>query len=568
MNNNEAVINIDNLRFRYLKGTGRALNKVSLKIKPGEFVVIMGPSRAGKSTLCLTMNGLVPLYLKGIMKGNVTVCGKKTTEHKVNEMAKDVAMVFQDFESQLFSTNAALDVAFGPENFGMEHEKIRKVVDDSMRMAGLEGFKDREPATLSGGEKQRLAIAAALAMGSTVLVMDEPTTDLDPIGKISIFDVAARLRDTREHTIIFVEHETEETIPADRIILLSQGELLIDGAPRDVLTQVDLLRQNGVMPLGVADLTHALKIDAKPLTVEEGVQILKEEKYEISMPAYNNLVNKDKERVKKYGDPVVEIKDLTFWYDEEIKALDNVNLTIREGEFLAIIGQNGSGKTTLAKQLNGLLKPTEGSVRVGDMNTKDSTIYELSKYTGYVFQNPDHQIFAETVSEEVSFGPKNFGFSEEDSKTSVQEALSSVDLIGREDEDPFLLTKGDRQRVAVASVLATRPRIIILDEPTTGLDYSEQVGIMNLLKRLNEEGHTVVIITHTMWVVSHYAHRGIVMNKGRIVLEGSIRDVFKNEAELTDLSLRPPQIVRLSNQLGHTMLTTDEMLQCLQKNKN
>ena len=565
MNDNEAIINIDNLRFRYIKGTSRALDKITTQFKPGEFVVIMGPSRAGKSTLCLTMNGLIPLYLKGIMKGTVTVCGKKTIEHKVNELAKDVAMVFQDFESQLFSTSAALDVAFGPENFGMEHEKIIQAVNDSMKMVGLDGFEKREPATLSGGEKQRLAIAAALAMGSTILVMDEPTTDLDPIGKISIFDVAARLRDTREHTIIYVEHETEETISADRIILLSEGKILLDGTPRDVLTQVDMLRQNGIMPLGVAEVSHALKIDAKPLTVEEGVDILKENKYEVSVPAYNKLVSQDKERTKKYGDPVVEVKDLTFWYDEDIKALDNVNLTIRKGEFLAIIGQNGSGKTTLAKQFNGLLKPTEGTVMVGDMDTKDSTIYKLSKYTGYVFQNPDHQIFAETVSEEVSFGPKNFCFSEEDIKESVQEALSSVDLIGSEEEDPFLLTKGERQRVAVASVLATRPKIIILDEPTTGLDYSEQVGIMNLLKRLNEEGHTVVIITHTMWVVSHYAHRGIVMNKGKIVLEGSIRDIFKNEAKLTDLSLRPPQIVRLSNQFGHTMLTTDEMVQCLQK---
>ena len=565
MNDKEAIINIDNLRFRYIKGTGRALNKITTQFKPGEFVVIMGPSRAGKSTLCLTMNGLIPLYLKGIMKGTVTVCGKNTIEHKVNELAKDVAMVFQDFESQLFSTSAALDVAFGPENFGMEHEKIQQAVNNSMKMVGLDGFEKREPATLSGGEKQRLAIAAALAMGSTVLVMDEPTTDLDPIGKISIFDVAARLRDTREHTIVFVEHETEETISADRIILLSEGKMLLDGTPRDVLTQVDMLRQNGIMPLGVAEVSHALKIDAKPLTVEEGVDILKENKYEVSVPTYNKLVSQDNERSKKYGDPVVQVNDLTFWYDEEIKALDKVDLTIRKGEFLAIIGQNGSGKTTLAKQFNGLLKPTQGTVMVGEMDTKNSTIYELSKFTGYVFQNPDHQIFAETVREEVSFGPKNFGFSEEDIKISVQEALSSVDLIGREEEDPFLLTKGERQRVAVASVLATRPKIIILDEPTTGLDYSEQVGIMNLLKRLNEEGHTVVIITHTMWVVSHYAHRGIVMNKGKIVLEGSIRDIFKNETELMDLSLRPPQIVRLSNQLGHTMLSTDEMVQCLQK---
>jgi len=243
-------------------------------------------------------------------------------------------------------------------------------------------------------------------------------------------------------------------------------------------------------------------------------------------------------------------------------ALDNINLTVREGEFLAIIGQNGSGKTTLAKHFNGLLKPTQGNVHVYGQDTRKTRLFELSKITGYVFQNPDHQIFAETIGDEVAFGPRNLGMSEQEIKESAQEALASVGFQGREEEDPFLLTKGERQLVAVASVLATRPKVILMDEPTTGLDYTEQLGIMNLLKRLNEEGHTVIIISHTMWVVSHYAHRGVVMNRGRIVMDGSIREIFAKENELTSLYLRPPQIVRLTNRFGRTLLSVNEAKRC------
>jgi energy-coupling factor transport system ATP-binding protein len=243
--------------------------------------------------------------------------------------------------------------------------------------------------------------------------------------------------------------------------------------------------------------------------------------------------------------------------------LDQVNFAVRRGEFLAIIGQNGSGKTTLAKHLTGLLRPTLGQVSVDGHDTRATGSVQLSRLTGYVFQNPDHQIFAESIGDEVAFGPRNFGLSDADVSVRVAEALAAVDMSGREAEDPFALTKGERQRIAVASVLASRPQVIILDEPTTGLDYKEQTVIMDLLCRLNEAGHTVIIITHSMWVVTRYAHRCLVMHEGRAVMTGTVRDIFAREDELNRLFVRSPQVVRLSNRLGATMLSLEECVRCL-----
>jgi energy-coupling factor transport system ATP-binding protein len=226
-----------------------------------------------------------------------------------------------------------------------------------------------------------------------------------------------------------------------------------------------------------------------------------------------------------------------------------------------VLGQNGSGKTTLVKHFNGLLKPTEGTVRVGEDETREQGLRKLGQSVGYVFQNPDHQIFSDTVSDEVAFGPKIRGMEEDEIEERVEEALAAVGLEGRGDEDPFGLTKGERQRVAVASVLAVRPEVLILDEPTTGLDYAEQRSMMDLVKSLNEAGSTIIVVTHTMWVVAEYAHRVAVVRDGRISLQGTVREVFAEEDELHDAALRPPHIVSLGNALGYSVLSVEEMLE-------
>jgi energy-coupling factor transport system ATP-binding protein len=480
----------------------------------------------------------------------------------VGEFAQEVGLVFQDFEAQLFSTNVALEVAFGPENFQVEREEMVRRVHEVLGQVRLEGFEDRTPATLSGGQKQRLAIASVLAIEPRILCLDEPTTDLDPVGKLGIFRIAEELKSRDEVTLIVVEHETEETLDADRIVVLRDGKIVADRPAREVLRDVKLLEESSVMPLQVARFFRELGTEdgQLPLTPAEGKEEFERRGWRVSPERHRELVEGDASREEKYEAPIIEVKGLSHRYPNGVVALEGVDLTVRRGEFLAVLGQNGSGKTTLVKHFNGLLRPTEGSVWVDGEETIELGIRRIGQRVGYVFQNPDHQIFSDTVADEVAFGPKIREMEEDETRERVEEALAAVGMEGRGDEDPFGLTKGERQRVAVASVLAVRPQVLILDEPTTGLDYAEQRSMMDLVRRLSEGGSTIIAVTHTMWVVAEYAHRAVVVRNGKVALQGTVREVFTKEDELRDAALRPPHIVSFSNSMGYPVLSVEEML--------
>jgi energy-coupling factor transport system ATP-binding protein len=559
----EPAVSIEGLAYRYRGQQKPALNGVDLEVAEGEFVVIMGPSGAGKSTLCVSLNGLIPHFFRGKMEGEVRVGGRSTREGKVGEFAQEVGLVFQDFEAQLFSTNVALEVAFGPENFRVERGEMIERVERVLGQVRLEGFEKRTPATLSGGQKQRLAIASVLAIEPRILCLDEPTTDLDPVGKLGIFEIAEDLKDRDDVTLIVVEHETEETLEADRIIVLRDGEIVADGPAREVLRDVELLEESRVMPLQVTRFFHEMGLwqGQLPLTPQEGIAEFRQRGWRVNPDRHRRLVEADAKREEGYGDPVIQVEGLTHRYPNGVVALEGVDLTVRKGEFLAVLGQNGSGKTTLVKHFNGLLHPTEGTVRVGEDETSEQGLRQLGQSVGYVFQNPDHQIFSDTVADEVAFGPKIRGMEEGEIKERVEEALAAVGLEGRGGEDPFGLTKGERQRVAVASVLAVRPEVLILDEPTTGLDYAEQRSMMDLVKSLNESGSTIIVVTHTMWVVAEYAHRAAVVREGKIALQGTVREVFAEEDELHEAALLPPHIVSMGNALGYPVLSVEEMVE-------
>jgi energy-coupling factor transporter ATP-binding protein EcfA2 len=557
-----AVVEIRDLSYRYRGREEPALRNVDLEVEEGEFVVIMGASGAGKSTLCAALNGLIPHFLRGAMEGEVRVGGRSTREGRVGEFAREVGLVFQDFEAQLFSTNVELEVAFGPENFRVEREEILRRTKEALEQVRLRGFEDRQPATLSGGQKQRLAIASVLAIEPHILCLDEPTTDLDPIGKQEVLQISAELRERRDMTLIVVEHETEETLEADRIVILRDGRVVCDLPGREVLRDVELLEENRIMPLQVAWFFRELGLQKRelPLTPADGVNRFRNRGFRVHEGRYRELLAADRERQSGYGEPLIEVEGLGFSYPNGVPALEDVDLTVRRGEFLAVVGQNGSGKTTLVKHFNGLLMPTRGSVRVGGKETREQGVRLLGRRIGYVFQNPDHQIFSDTVADEVAFGPRLRDLEEGEIKERVEEALVAVGLEGYEEEDPFGLTKGERQRVAVASILAGRPEVLILDEPTTGLDYAEQRSMMDLVRRLNEAGSTIIVVTHTMWVVAEYAHRAVVMRDGRVALSGSVREVLSHEDELVEASLRPPHIVSMGNALGYPVLSVEEML--------
>lgn len=549
------------VRFTYRDSPAPALDGVDFATAPGELVTVLGPSGAGKSTLCLCLNGLIPHFVRGRLEGTVHVFGVPTADRSVADLARDVGLVFQDFEAQLFSTNVELEVAFGLENFAVPVDDIRRRVADALGIVDLVGLERREPATLSGGQKQRLAIAAILALRPRMLVMDEPTTDLDPVGKESIFDAARRLRG-QGVTLVLVEHETEEVVAADRVIVLERGRIAASGTPEEVLPRTDWLEARGIQPPGAAHLLNSLG-EEPVLTEDEAVACLRDRGYRVPDDRWTAIGERDAARTEAYGDPVVQVEDLTFQYPGGVEALVGLSFTLRRGEFAGIVGQNGSGKTTLVKHFNGLLRPSGGEVRVGGEPTARASVNRLGRMIGYVFQNPDHQIFADTVFEEVAFGPRNHELGEDEVRLRVVESLEAVGLAGRDQEDPFLMTKGERQRVAVASVLATRPAVIILDEPTTGLDYREQRQMMELVRRLNVAGHTIVCVTHSMWVVAEYTHRTVVMRGGRITADAPTRTVFAREDELREARLRAPQVVRITSRLGRTLLSVREAVDAL-----
>jgi len=565
------AISTKNLSFKYKHQTDKkAIEDINLDIEKGQFVVIMGPSGAGKSTLANCLNGLIPHFIRGQYEGEVYIKNQKVKDNSVSKMSKEIGLVFQDFESQLFSTNTKLEIAFGPENFNVPKDEIEKRIEKVLKTVKLQGFENRQPSTLSGGQKQRLAIGSVLATQPNIICMDEPTTDLDPIGKLGIFNIAKELHESKEFTLIIIEHETEEALNADRLLIMENGKIIRDGKPSEVLRDVELTDRIGIMSLQVPKyFSKVTSINDKelPLTPNEGFSKFKEMGLEIDEEKYDELINKDRNRESKYGDVLIEVSNLEHVYPNGNMALKGVNLQVKEGEFLAVLGHNGSGKTTLVKHLNGLLVPTGGSVLVKGKDTKKSSIYEIGKEVGYVFQNPDHQIFADTVYEEVAFSPKIRGCSKEEIDIRVKEALKAVGMEGYEDEDPFSLTKGERQRIAVASILSARPKVIILDEPTTGLDYKEQRKMMELIKKLNEDGHTIIMITHTMWVVSEYAHKVAVVKDGEMMMYGSTREVFKNEDDLMNSYLKTPHIVSLSNKLGKTILSIDELVSCTKEVK-
>jgi len=557
------LLSVRDVSFTYREAAAPALRGVSFDLSPGELLVVMGASGAGKSSLCRCLNGLIPHFLRGAMTGEVVAVGRDTRHMRVADCARQVGLVFQDFEAQLFSTNVELEVAFGAESLGLPRRQIAERVWKLLELVGLTHLAARRPASLSGGEKQRLAIAAALAADPPVLVLDEATSDLDPVGKAAVFNLARQLARDARRGVVFAHHDAEEAVGASRVLVRSHGQAVALDTPAQVLSQPELLEANGVAALAVTSVFASLGLDERPLDEESAAERLLSRGLRIGEGMIAAWAERDRARAAGYGEPIIEAGGLGHAYGGGAAAISEVDLTIRRGEFVAIIGQNGSGKTTLVKHFNGLLRPTGGEVLVGGEPTRGQSLRSLAGRVGYVFQNPDNQIFAATVFEEVAFGPRNFGLDDREARARVAESLAAVGLTGREEEDPFSLTKGERQRVAVASVLAGRPEVLIFDEPTTGLDDRESRTMMALIEQLNLRGHTVIVVTHAMWLAAEYAHRVVVMQEGCIVLDAPARAAFGQTDLLRRAAIIPPQVVRLSQLLGGTALTVSELVEAL-----
>ncbi len=558
-----AAATLEDVGFRYAGDDRDALRGVQFTLRPGEMVGIMGASGAGKSTLAKCLNRIVPAFQDGAFQGVVSIGGRALGSERVCDVASMVGMVFQDFEAQLFSTNVMHEVAFAMEQVGLPREEIAARIHPALAAVGLAGFDDRDPTSLSGGEKQRLAIASVLALRPGVVVLDEPTSDLDPEGKAEVF---ALIRQMREQglSLIVIEHEAEELRKCDRIVLLRDGEIIAHGPPAELMVRLDLLEDCGVHPPDLNRVIDLLGISAHATSVDEAEAIIRSrypraprlnEAREVS--TYN--APPPPPAANERQPPLLRVEHLNFAYPYGPRVLDDVSLEIAAGEFLAIIGQNGSGKTTLAKHLVGLLAPDSGAITIGGRDRANLPPAQTAHEVGYVFQNPDHQIFGATVADEVAFGPRNFGLDDDEIARRSEEVLRAVNLVGYHDRDPFLLSKGERQRLAVASVLALRPRVLILDEPTTGLDYREQRRMMALVSELNRGGIAIVMIAHTPWLVAEYARRVVLMRKGRVMFDGGVREFFDRDELLANSSFHPPEAARLGRRFGLTALRPEEL---------
>jgi energy-coupling factor transport system ATP-binding protein len=513
-------------------------------VGPGERLALLGPSEAGKSTLALCLNGLIPRMIKGEFSGALEVAGIPVHTCRPRQLAGQVGVLFQDFEAQLFCTRVDQEVAFGPENLGLPRKELQQRVQHILAFLGLDGLKSRDPAILSGGQKQLLALGAVLALHPKLLVLDEPTTDLDPVRVEELLATLDRLCRDQGLTLILLGEDLRLARHASRIVLLHQGEVVADGPPEAVLRQVETFRRLGLRPPGLPALFHDLGQPELPLTLDEAVTQARRLGWEARPGA--NTWGETKSPLTP-GPELLALRQVSFSYPAGPAIFHNLSLSFRQGEITAILGPNGSGKTTLLKLLSGLLEPSAGEVWTAE-----------GVRVGFIFQNPDYQLFEEQVWEEVAFGLRLQNLAPEEVERRVETALSRVHLLDRADEDPFSLTKGQRQRLAVAAVLALAPQVIILDEPTTGLDHREQEDMLNLVQELHAQGCTIIMVTHSMWAAATYARRLVILKDGEVILDGSTREVLAQEEILAECRLRPPAAVQLSRRLGFLALNPEE----------
>jgi energy-coupling factor transport system ATP-binding protein len=428
------------------------------------------------------------------------------------------------------------------------------------RIAHLEG---RSPWSLSGGQKQRVAIASIMAMRPPILVLDEPTSQLDPIGTQEVFSVVKELNQKYNTTVIMAEHKTELVAEyADRVVLMNNGEIMADGPVNKILTDNDALDKISVKACEVSSLGCRLNslglTETIPITLNDMTHLMLDliERKKVK-PKPTTKINRPS--MKREGEtPLLELRNLTHVYPGNITALKNINLSIYKGDFIGLIGQNGAGKTTLIKHFIGLLKPTEGQFLLDGQDTTDMSVPQLAKRIGVVLQNPDHQIFSQSVREEVAFAPTIAALDEEEIEKRTNRAIAAMGLKNYEEEYPFSLSMGVRRKISVASMLSMEPETLIFDEPTTGQDYAGRYEIGEIAKTLNEkEGRTVIMITHDMDLIAKYAKRVVVFGQAQILLDGLTKDVFSEVDTLAKTYLHPPQMTMLAHNLAQHGFRTD-----------
>jgi energy-coupling factor transport system ATP-binding protein len=565
-----AHVTFEKITYRYPYSDFQVLSGVNFELKKGEFVLLVGPSGCGKSTLVRCLNRLVPEISGGSLSGSVLIRGKDLKHEKVHKLAFEVGMVFQNPETQLFSLTVAEDLAFGPENLGLSRQEVLSRVEKSLKAVGLERLRDNFIFTLSGGEKQRTAIGGNLAMKPEILVLDEPTSDLDPAGTREVLELLRQLNSEKQTTIILIEHKLDTVFEmADRMLVMDEGKLILDGKPFEILCrEEEKLKKLGIHPPQLTEITRFLWPDSETSSPPSYEKILKK-LTELLQPFLAENKPESLEETKSWipsilspreSLPHVRIENLCCRHEDGSETLKNVSLEIKHGEFLALLGHNGAGKTTLAGHLIGFYRPSSGRILLNGKDTGNFSTAQLSQQIGYLFQNPDSQIFTDSILEEVCFGLKNLKIPEEEIKRRVNSALEMMELSAYKNRYPQALSRGQRQRLAVASILALEPDLMILDEPTTGQDRGHICKFLDKIRELNRLGKTVILITHDMELAAEYSKRVIVMKQGEILLDGPAAEVFSSSEELSTAGLIPPLPSRLSRDLRNRGIDIPKLL--------
>src|SRR5688572_7390795 len=530
--------------FRYAGAEKYALSDINLKIRPGEIVLVTGPAGSGKTTLCSCVNGLVPHYHEGELGGQVIVRSYDTQRARIGGLASLVGMVFQDPESQLVTSSVADEVAFGPENLGVPRPEINQRVVEALSASRLLGFEDREPHNLSGGEQQACAIAATYSMHPEIYVMDEPLANLDPAGRQQVLRVLIEVAKQRQKTLVIVEHSLEEVLPmVDRVLVMDGGQIVRDGAVEEVLAAGDIPRV--FTRPAIVRLADTFGLSPMTFSAEKFYSELNTRKPLGVIEFSDGVVS----RSVPSSTPIIEIQEVHYHYPGQVPALKGVNLIVHAGELVAILGRNGSGKTTLARHIIGLLQPERGRVIVAGKDVAVTPTHELTQEIGFCFQNPNHQLVAFNVRDEMTFGLKAHNFDPAEFDQRVHHALELVHMLDFIDAEIFDLGKGQKQRLALASVLTLNPKILIIDEPTTGQDPQMTREIFEILDTLNDLGTTILMITHRVDYAAAYADRAVVMNRGEVAFDGSVLDLISDPELMQANSLDLPEITKLALQL-------------------
>jgi energy-coupling factor transport system ATP-binding protein len=550
-----SAIHIANLAFHYPSPTLddrpiQALRGIDIDIERGEFVSLMGPVGAGKTTLCLALNGAIPHMVSGQLTGHVVILGHDTRDISIGHLVPQVGLVLENAESQLFNATVADEIAFGLESLCLSPFEIERRIDRVLELVQLSGFRERSPRTLSGGEQKRLALASVIAMQPRILVLDEPTSGLDAHGRYEILGTIDRLRQesNAETTVVMASQDAEAVARfSDRVIVLVEGQVSLAGSPLDVFGRVSELTGWGIGIPQLARLSHRLGLPTALSPQDAARRWAGRSELGYALIRRPQVGSKD----QPVTEPAVEIRDLHHDYPmSDRPALRGVSVDILRGEWLSVVGINGSGKSTLVRHLNGLLRPSSGRVKLMGRDTRQHQVGELARHIAYLPQNPDQAIFSGTVREEVAYGPRQLGLRGRALTACVEETLDTFGLAEIAHYPPAALDYGLRRQIALASITAMRTPIVGLDEPVTGLDRGLATKLLEVIARRHAAGTTIVSITHDLEQVVAFGQRVIAMRDGRIAAEGRPREILSNLKLVEQLGLEPLPVTLLADLIG------------------